>query len=77
MNLYVAKVVWYDPEDHPGPATDYLTLAAECHTDAMATLEECFRDTIETAEITLINPNGAYVYINENIYNDIIKEGLC
>ena len=77
MNLYVAKVIWYDSENHPGPATDYLTLAAECHTEAMGLVEECFGDHIETAEITLINSNGPYVYINENIYNGIIKEGFC
>lgn len=74
MNLYVAKVIWYD---ETGPATDYLTLAAECHTDAMATLEDLFRDTIETASVTLINPNGAYVLIDEEIYKGIMERGVC
>ena len=77
MNLYAAKVIWYDPEDHPGPATDHLILAADCHTEAMGLVEECFGDHIETAEITLINSSGAYVYVNEKIYNGIIKEGIC
>ena len=45
--------------------------------EAMSLLEECFGDHIETAEITLVNSNGAYVYINEKIYNGIIKEGFC
>lgn len=77
MNLYVAKVIWYDSENHPGPATDYLTLAAECHTEAMATLEECFRDHIETAEITLISSNGPYLFIDKEIYDGIVERGFC
>ena len=77
MNLYVAEVIWYDHENHPGPATDYLTLAADSHTDAMALLEECFRDTIESAKITLINPNGAYVFLDKNAYDGIVERGFC
>ena len=76
MNLYVAKVTWYDSENHPGPATDYLTLAAECHTDAMATLEECFRDTIETAEITLLNPDGPLIFIDKELYDGTLERGF-
>jgi hypothetical protein len=77
MNLYAAKVIWYDSENHLGPATDYLMLAADNHTGAMSLLEKCYGDHIETAEITLINPNGAYIYVDEKIYNGIIKEGFC
>ena len=77
MNLYVAKVIWYDSENHPGPATDYLTLAAENHTDAMAILEDCFRDTIETAEITLLNSQGLYIFVDKEIYDGILERGFC
>ena len=75
MKFYVAKVVWYD---ETGPATDYLAFAAEDLIDAAAQVAECFNDdTVETMEITLVNGRNTQVYITEEIYNKILKEGVC
>ena len=76
MMLFIAKVTWYDEENHPGPAIDNIVIAAESHSCAVAQIETYFGEGVETVEITLINPSRPLALIDDETYNGL-KRSEC
>ena len=73
MQFFVAKVTWYDPANHQGPATDNIAIAAESHSSVAAQIETYFGEGIETVEITLLNPDRPLVLIDDKTYEGLIR----
>lgn len=76
MMFFIAKVTWYDPANHSGPATDSIAICAESHSSVASQIETYFGEGVETIEITLLNPDRPLVLIDDKTYEGL-KRSEC